>query len=325
MRFPVDFGRPQTARRRLHRGRCENAAERFFPRPANRLVRRIIGALGLLACAGILQGCSVLKLAYNQAPELAYRYLDAHLDFTSEQSVQVKARLHQLQAWHRQTQLPAYAGLLQQLQGQLSRDTTPTQACTVAADVRGKLDTLARQAEPLAASLAGSLDAGQLRHLAQKFAKDNAKEDAERLAGNPEARQEKRLQQALERAERLYGPLNNAQQALLARRLEQSRFDTRLSFAEKQRRQRDALTTLQPLTGGQASPEQALAAVRGMTERALVSPDPAYRAYLDQLGQDNCQSFADLHNSTSAAQRGQAVDTLRAYVQDIQTLSARKS
>ena len=70
---------------------------------------------------------------------------------------------------------------------------------------------------------------------------------------------------------------------------------------------------------------QALAAMRGLTERALVSPDPAYRAYLDQLGQENCQIFADLHNSTTAAQRGKAVDTLKGYVQDIQILNARKS
>ena len=288
-------------------------------------MRRIIGVLGMLAWVGVLQGCSVMKLAYNQAPELAYWYLDAHLDFTGEQSLQVKASLHQLQAWHRQTQLPTYGAVLQQLQQQLLADTTAAQACAVVADVRGKLGTISRQAEPLAASLVGTLDAGQLRHMAQKFAKNNAKEEAERLDDSPRVRQEKRLQQALEQTERLYGSLNESQRAVIAQRLNQSRFDARLSFAEKQRRQRDALATLQPLTSSQASPEQALAAMRGLMERALVSPDPAYRMYLDQLGQENCQTFADLHNSTTTAQRSKAVETLKGYVQDVKTLNARKS
>lgn len=304
-------------------------SKRLFQRPAprfaNRWGRRIIGALGLLAWVGVLQGCSVLKLTYNQAPELAYWYLDAHLDFTSEQSLQVKASLQQFQAWHRQTQLPAYALTLLQLQQQLLADTTAAQACAVVADMRGKLSILSRQVEPLAASLAGTLDAGQLKHLAEKFAKDNAKEQAEQLDESPRKRQEKRLEKALERAGRLYGPLNDAQQTELARRLAQSGFDARLSFAEKQRRQRDALTTLQPLTAGQTPPEQARAALRGLMERALVSPNPAYRAYLDQLGQENCQIFTDLHNSTTPAQRGKAVETLKGYLQDIQILNARKS
>ena len=303
--------------------------ERFFQRHGRRFVhrlgRQIIGALGLLACIGVLQGCSVIKLAYNQAPELAYWYLDSHLDFTGEQSVQVKASLHQLQAWHRQTQLPAYASTLQQLQQQLSADTTAAQACAVVADVRSKLGTISRQAEPLAASLVGTLDAGQLQHMAQKFAKNNAKEEAERLDDGIKTRQEKRLQQAIERAERLYGTLSDSQRTAMARRLAQSRFDDRLMFAEKQRRQRDALNTLQPLSAGQASSEQALAAMRGLTGRALASPDQAYRAYLDQLGQENCQIFADLHNSTTPAQRSKAKETLQGYVQDIQILNARKS
>ena len=111
----------------------------------------------------------------------------------------------------------------------------------------------------------------------------------------------------------------------MAKRLEQSHFDERLSFSEKQRRQRDALATLQPLTASQAPPEQALIALRGLMERALVSPDLTYRTYFDQLGQENCQTFAELHNSTTAAQRTKAVETLKGYVQDLQNLNARKS
>ncbi|MDB5778263.1 MAG: hypothetical protein JWP93_628 [Polaromonas sp.] len=309
MRFPVNFERLKTSK----------------ARPGRRFQPRIIGVLGMLAVAGVLQACSVMKLAYNQAPDLAYWYLDGHLDLTGEQSLRVKASLNQLQAWHRQTQLPVYITTLQQLQQQVASDTTAAAACAVTADVRGKLAAVAQQAEPLAAGLAGMLQPGQLRHLEQKFAKTNAEAEDEQQDDSRKTRQGKRYRQALSRAEDLYGTLDEPQRALIARRLEQSRHDVRRLFAERQRRQRDTLQTLQPLASSQASPAQAQAALRGLIERTLSPPDPAMRSYLDELGRENCQSFAELHNSTTPAQRGKAVETLRRYEQDFRILNAGKS
>jgi len=309
MRFPVNFW-PSTT---LKTQACPR-----FP-------QRIIGLLGTLALAGGLQACSVMKIAYNQSPELAYLYLDGHLDLTGEQSLQIKGGLSQLQAWHRQTQLPAYIAALQQLQQQVPSDTTAAAACAVTADVRRKVSLVAQQAEPLAAGLVGMLTPDQLKHLEQKYTKDNAKAEDERQDDSLKIRQSKRYRQALSRAESLYGTLDEPQRAVIARRLEQSRFDVKLLFAEKQRRQRDTLRTLQPLTASQASPDQALAALHGLVERSLTPPDPAYRSHLDQLGQENCQTFAELHNSTTAGQRSKALETLKRYEQDFRILNAQKS
>ena len=60
-------------------------------------------------------------------------------------------------------------------------------------------------------------------------------------------------------------------------------------------------------------------------ERTLSSPNPVYRVYMDQLTRENCQTFANLHNSTTVAQRGKAVETLKSYEQDFRTLNAQKS
>ena len=294
-------------------------------RPGRRFQYRIIGLLGVLAVAGALQACNVMKLAYNQAPDLAYWYLDGHLDLTGEQSLRVKASLSQLQDWHRQTQLPVYITALQQFQRQVSSDTTAAAACAVVAEVRGSFGAVAQQAEPLAAGLAVMLQPSQLRHMEQKFAKTNAEAEDEQQDDSRKTRQSKRYKKALSRAESLYGTLDEPQRAVIARRLEQSRFDVRRLFAERQRRQRDTLQTLQPLASSQSSPAQAQAALRGLIERTLSPPDPAMRTYLDELSQENCQSFAELHNSTTPAQRGKAVETLKRYEQDFRSLNARKS
>ena len=281
--------------------------------------------LGLLAVTGVLQACSVMKLAYNQAPDLAYWYLDDYLDLTGEQSLRVKASLSQLQAWHRQTQLPVYITALQQLQQQIPSDITAAAACKVATDVRNNLGAVAHRAESLAAGAAIMLQPGQLKHLEKKFAKTNAKAEDEMEEDREKTRQGKRYEQMLSRAESLYGTLDEPQRAVIARRLEQSRFDVRVLFAEKKRRQHDALQTLQPMATGQSSAAQAQAALRGLVERTMNPLEPVYRRYLDQLSQENCQSFAELHNSTTPAQRSKAVETLKGYEQDFRILNESKS
>lgn len=281
--------------------------------------------LGALALAGLLQGCSVMKIAYNQAPELAYWHLDGHFDFTEAQTLQVKADLAKLQAWHRQTQLPAYIETLQKFRQQIPSDMDAASACALYADVRGKLVAVSHRAEPAAVALVGTLSADQLVKLERRFAKGNAEYREDFIDGSPKARRDKRYKQAVSRAEMLYGSLDDKQLAVIAHRIDNSHFSALVSYGEKLRRQQDALQTLRPLVAGQATPEKTQTAMRGLFERSLNSPDAAYRDYMDKLTQDACSSFAELHNSTTPAQRGKAVETLLRYEQDFRLLHLQKS
>jgi hypothetical protein len=310
MKFPLDLGvltrSPATG---AAAGRCT----------------RIIGVLGALALALGLQGCSVMKVAYNQATELAYWHLDGHFDFTDAQTLQVKADLAKLQAWHRQTQLPAYIETLQKFRRQIPSDMDAAAACAIYADVRGKLIAVSSRAEPVMATLAASLNAGQLVKLETRFAKGNAEYREDFLDASPQERRAKRYKEAVKRAEMLYGNLDDKQLAVIAHRIDNSHFSAPVSYGEKLRRQQDALQTLRPLVAGQATPEKTQAAIKGLFERTITSPDPAYREYLDKLTQDGCTSFAQLHNSTTPAQRSKAVETILRYEQDFKTLHLQKS
>ncbi len=286
---------------------------------------RIIGVLGALALAGLLQGCSVMKIAYNQAPELAYWHLDGHFDFTEAQTLQVKADLAKLHAWHRQTQLPAYIETLQKLRQQIPADMDATSACALYDDVRGKMIAVTHRAEPAMVTLAGTLNADQLVNLERRFAKGNAEYREDFLDATPKKRRDKRYKEAVKRAEMLYGSLEPKQLAVIGHRIDTSHFSAPVSYAEKLRRQQDALQTLRPLVAGQGAPEATQAAIKGLFERTLNSPDAAYRDYMDKLTQDACASFAELHNSTTPAQRSKAVETLLRYEQDFKILHLQKS
>ena len=290
--------------------------------------RLVIKIISLIMLAAVLTGCSTLKIVYNQAPDLAYWYLDGHLNFTEVQSLQLKDELGRLQAWHRRTQLPIYLETLQKLQPQLAADVSAQNACAVYVDLRTKLMTLTEQAEPAMAALAVTLHAGQFEQLERKFAKGNADYREDFLEGSPQARRDKRYQRAVSGAERLYGALNSRQLDLVKQAIAQSRFDPARAYAERLRRQSDVLTSLRALSDTRLialnAPEQARTSMGALIRRSFNSPSPAYRDYADKLAQETCQSFADLHNSSSAAQRSKAQETLGDYQQLMKALIAQK-
>ena len=308
MKFPVCF-----ANRDGHRAGA--AAQRRKP---------IIGVLAMLLLVAGLQACSAVKIAYNQAIELSFWQLDGYFDFNDTQKPRVREELAKVHQWHRQTQLPGYIEALQRWQTWLPGEVTEAQACAVFDEVRNKLQVISDRALPAAGSLAATLVPEQLNAMQKKFSKLNAEYRSEFIEGTPVVLMEKRLKKAVSRAEMLYGPLDEPQLAVLKARLAQSVFDANISLGEFQRRQRDALQSLSPLVAGQSTAEQARPVVQAYLQRALNSPNAAYRAYQERLTRDSCATFAALHNSTTAAQRAKAVETLSSYAQDFRLLTAQR-
>ncbi len=275
----------------------------------------------------LLPACSAVKIAYNQSPDLAYWYFDAYVDFTDAQSLQVKADLNRLQAWHRQTQLPGYIDSLQKLQQQMPLDFSAAQACSVYADVRQKLLAVSIEAEPAAAALAASLGARQIALMERKFAKGNTDYREDFMQGTPKARRDRRYKLAVNRAEMLYGQLDDRQLAVIDQTIAESGFDASRSYTERVRRQQDTLQTLRGFAAHRtttgAGIEKARPSIRALLERSVESPDLSYKTYQERLVQDGCQGFSDLHNSTTVTQRKKAVETLNNYAQDLKALLAR--
>ena len=288
---------------------------------------RIIGlALGALALS-LLSSCSAVRLAYNNAPELGYWWLDGYADFNESQAPQVRDGLNRLQQWHRRTELPRIAELLQRVQRMAVVEIDGAQACAVFGEARGRFLAVTEQAEPAVLALAQSLGPEQLLHIERKFAKTNAEWRAEMMEGSPAERAEKRLQANLERSEQFYGKLLEPQLAVLRSALESSSFDPQTSYAERLRRQQDLLQTLRSLNRagtGKADIATARVALRGYLDRTLESPNAQYRAYNEKLIASSCSALALLHNSTSAEQRDRAVRRLAAYERDARELSGQR-
>jgi len=265
-----------------------------------------------------------VKIGYNNAPSLAYWWLDGYVDFNDAQSAQVRDRLATLQAWHRQNELPAYADLLRQLQRLAPEAVTADQVCAVAAQAQRHVRRLGEQAAEGMARVVPTLQPEQLRHLAQQFDKHNRDWREEWLDGTPQELLARRLKKAEERAESFYGRLDDSQRAILRQSLATSAFDARAAWRERLRRQQDMLQVLQEHRNGER-PAHVQAELLALLQRQLESPDATYRARFERMLQDGCRTMATLHNSTSAAQRRHLQDKLKGYEADLRTLAAEKN
>jgi hypothetical protein len=276
----------------------------------------------------MLHACSAIKLGYNNSPDLVYWWLDGYADLGELQSLKARDDLARLQQWHRASELPKIAELLQTAQQIAPGNASADQICGFLGDVRARIDVVVAQAEPAAVTLAMGLSAAQLAHIEAKFAKTNAEWRDDWMAGNLAKRQAQRLKTAVERSEQFYGNLEERQVAVLRDFIASSDFDPQISYAERLRRQQDLLQTLRLTSGlsGEARSvvPQAAAAVHAYLERAVNSPNPAYRSYLDKEIRDNCKAFAQLHNSTTPTQRERAVRRLAAYERDARELASQR-
>lgn len=278
-----------------------------------RLVLSLLLALGLTAC-------SAVRLGYNNAPELGYWWLDSYIGFDEAQSIQVRADLAALQVWHRKSELPVFISTLEKLERLVPTKLTATQLCALYDEQKPRLQAVLDQAEPAVVALAAKLSSEQLDHLTHQLDQRSEKWREKWLDVSPAERQQRRIKQFRNRAEMLYGPLEEAQRSLLRASVAASVFKAELSYRESLRRHRDTLQTLRHLQNTNLTVPQARAAVHAWLARSIGSPNARYREQLERIVQENCNVLAALHNSSTAAQRSKAIETLKDYQADARAL-----
>jgi len=283
--------------------------------------RWIIGAL--CAATLLLSGCSALRLGYNQGPTLAYWWFDAYADFSGAQSTRVKDALADWFRWHRSTQLPDYIELLQRAESEVLQDVTPAQVCRWLDDGRARLLAAAEHAVPAMADIALTLTPAQINHVEQRYVKSNEDFSDDYLQDTPEERHEASVKRTVERAEMLYGRLDDAQRERIVRAMNASPFDPELWMAERRSRQREVLATLTRLIETRPAPSEAQRAMRKLVQRFDRPPSEEWQRYEQRLLAYNCNFAAELQNSTSAAQRENALKRLRGWEADLRSLNAQ--
>ena len=275
----------------------------------------------ILVLTTALSGCSAVRLTYDQGPLLAYWWLDNYADFTTDQTPRVKGALADWFSWHRATQLTDYAQGLAGLRAMAANPITPVQACQVADSWQRRAEKAFAQAVPAVAEQLRSLNAEQVAHIEQRQLDKQQEMVAEYLQADPAERQKAALGRTTDRAESLYGPLDDAQRRLLAAGLAMSPSNPALALAERRQRQADLLGQLRQWQQDKPDAATAQQAVRQLAADTTRSPRPDYAAYAARVKQTNCALAAQLHNSSTAAQRQHAINKLKGWEGDLRALA----
>ncbi len=283
-------------------------------------IKRVIIGLLLALLGPALVGCSAVRLSYANGPQLAWWWLDGYFDFSREHSPQVQQALDQWFEWHRSTQLAPMTALLGAVAQQVQEPVTPGQVCQWQDRARAQVDPALARAIVDFANLVPGLGEAQMKHLEAHYRKllDEMRRDS--LQPDPAERFKAAVKRTRERAERIYGSLGEAQLQVISDGMSASPFDPELWLVERQRRQRDTLQTLRRLLTERADRDQRVAALRALVQRSERSPNPEYRAYQTRLADFNCALAAQVHNTSTPAQRRKARDNLRSWADDLRSL-----
>ena len=285
----------------------------------SRSKKLIIGLLAALLLPA-LSACSALRLGYSNGAQLAWWWIDSYFDFSREQAPRVQQTLDQWFDWHRGSQLPEYAALLASARQQVQEPTTAALACRWQDRARDLLDPALARAIVDFADLVPMLGEAQFKHLEQHYAKliDEMRRDF--LQPDAAVRRRESLKRTMERAERVYGSLDEAQVKVVAAGVAASPFSPELWLTERLRRQRDTVQSLRRLVAERAERDVRIAALRALAQRSERSPNPEYRAYQAKLADYNCALAAQIHNATTSAQRLKARDNLKGWEDDLRSL-----
>lgn len=284
----------------------------------HRLWRLLLCTLAL----ALLQGCSAIKLGYNKADDLAYWWLDGYADFAAPQSERLRAALSDVHRWHRTQELPLYVGLLQQAQSLAAENITPTQVCNLAEAGQLHLNALTTKAMPALTAVAMDLSGKQLMHVERQWAKKNATWQDDWLKPSQADREKKRLDNAVERFESFYGTLTPTQVQLLRQQVQQSVWTAPWAWRDRVHKQQLLLELLRSFQIKSSQPALAQDALQSVVQ-SWTSTTEGYGFEMRQrLKQQACANLAQLHNTTTSAQRLKAIQRLRAYATDLQDLSA---
>ena len=261
-------------------------------------------------------------MGYSQAEWMVFRWLDSYADFDDAQALRVRGAITSWFAWHRRTQLADYADLLLRIDAEVLADTSAERVCGWWDAVRTRIDRGVTQAVPAIADVASTLKPAQFESIGRRHAKSNAEFRDEFMQADLTSRASESVKRVTGRSESFYGDLAPFQHERLARWVADSPFDPNLSLDERRRRQQDALQTLQRLVVEPVDSATAQKQIQAWVERFDRSPRAPHRLYAERVVQHNCRLAADLHNSTSPAQRQIASKRLRAWAADLRAMSS---
>ena len=285
---------------------------------------RLAKCLVIILICSLISSCSLVKTTYNNAPTLVIWWLDDYFNFTQTQNLTLKPALEKLHNWHRQTQLPVYISLLQDMQVSLANEQiSANDACEKINAIKLSIHTVQLESIPIIIEMAPLLSDKQLKRFQQKLDKRSEKWKAEWWQKSKQEQLAVRLEKTEDFAQKVYGNLSDEQLKQLKQRLALSNINPEISYTEILRRNDDAFTILSALQNQSLSVEEKSQLVKAGFNRLQKSPNQIYQKYADELTKHTCETIANLHASSNEKQKLHAKNWLQDYIVQLTALQIK--
>jgi len=270
----------------------------------------------LLSLTLVLAACGgATRLAYENGDAWVLVLTDRYLDLEGEQWQLARAAIRRFHAWHRRTELPRYAALLQSTAVRVEHGLTRADVEWASQNLRIRDALLVDAAVRESAPLLHVLDADNIAALERRFAAEDRKRIRETLWGDVAKRERTRVLGIVKRVEEWTGPLSGAQHEVVRRFVRATADRPRQVHEHRSRKQRE-LVALRLRDVGSAkgtSPEQLRSFLVGWeAERRIEQRE--YDARFVEL-------ILELDRTLTASQRAHAIGRLSRYAEDCRQLS----
>ena len=264
----------------------------------------------------ILQGCSVTRVAYDNADVFLRWQANSYFDFEGEQSEELDRVLAGFLAWHRAKELPGYAKLADEasirVRRGIKRDDLEWGYDAVQAEAREALVAAAKD-------LAGLLDRltpAQIAHLERRLAEENRKFVKEQIQGTLEERGERRVKRNVQQLAEWIGPLSDGQVERVKRYSKRAPFSAELRDRDRRRRQAELLAMLRAREAHKRLAEWARDWDKGR--------EPAYEQAARATTAEYMDLLLDLDRMLTPAQRERAASRLQRYARLFESLATAR-
>ena len=272
-------------------------------------------ALLIVLAASLLSGCSMVRLAYENADTYLRWRANAFLDVHGEQAEELDASIDGFLDWHREHALPQYAALATEAAQRLEDGVSPEDVVwgydSLMAQGRESLRTAATRIAPLL----GKLDAGQVAHIEKRLAEENRRFEREFLRGTERARRERRAKRIATRLEDWVGTLSQAQLERVRQYSESAPLLAGMRDKDNRRLQAAGLELIRA---------RATERVPEFIAHWDSGRDPAYAAAIASTRRQLYELLIDIDGTLMPEQRARGVANLRRYAADFQQLSEKR-
>jgi hypothetical protein len=276
---------------------------------------RGVTKITLLLLLLFLNGCSAVRLAYDNADTYLRWRAGSYLDVQGEASEDLDERIDSFLAWHRAKALPEYAKLTEEAARRfgdgLSREDVIWGYDSVRAQVALGLAEAAQRIAPVLDKLGEE----QVRHMEARFREDNRKFARENLRGNEKERRKRRAERVEERLEEWVGRLSEPQQQRVREFSERAPLTAEMRDQDRKRLQAEFLAMVRSRSAQKRLPELARHWERGR-DPAFVKANVAAREEMFSL-------LMDIDRGLAPEQRARAQAHLRRYSEDFAVLASR--